>query len=363
MGAVLARLRTDLRARWASTLVLVLLIGIGGGAVLTSAAGARRTASSYPRMLEEANAGDVLVNPADGNTDFDAIEALPQVVAAGRGTGAFVVPRLPSGEPDFEAFNYLPVSSDGRLGYSIERPVNLQGRMPDPERAEEVFLSTPLAKDMGVDVGDTIPMVALADEATPPEAVDFEVVGVGLFSRDALQEDADATNFLSAPALIFSPAWEQSHPPNLVEGFRASFVQVEPGSLESFLTDAQTTVGDEQLYLQTLPETTSKAQRALRPYVVALAVFALVSGLAILLVVGQALTRHLLLDAHQAPTLSALGMTRGQLVGTAVARAAVVGVAGAAIAGALAVALSPLMPIGPAGELEPQPGVDVDGAV
>ena len=52
------------------------------------------------------------------------------------------------------------------------------------------------------------------------------------------------------------------------------------------------------------------------------------------------------LEATEQPTLRALGMIRGQLVGVALVRSAVVGAGGGAIAVAVAVALSPLTPIG-----------------
>ena len=140
-------------------------------------------------------------------------------------------------------------------------------------------------------------------------------------------------------------------------------VQVRPGTLEEFLADAQRAVGDEQLFLQTRPESTAKAERALRPYATALSVFAVISGLALVLVVGQALTRHLLLGAEQAPALAAIGFTRRQQVAAVVVRAGAIGAAAAVIACALAAAISVAMPIGPAADLEPDPGFDLDGLV
>ena len=61
--------------------------------------------------------------------------------------------------------------------------------------------------------------------------------------------------------------------------------------------------------------------------------------------------------------LSALGMTRGGLLALAAARLALVTVAGAVIAVGIAIAASPLMPIGAARLAEPQPGVDLDPLV
>ena len=210
------------------------------------------------------------------------------------------MPRTPAGEPDFASFTFLPLSGDGKLGRTMERPVNLEGRLPHPDRADEAFLSTPAAEELGVEVGDTIPMFAFSDENAPPEPIDIRVVGVGLFSRDALQGDG-TPDFLRAPAFVLGPAYLERHPFIAEQSFRVLLVQVRPGTLEGFLADAQRAVGDEQLFLQTQPESTAKAERALRPYATALWVFAVISGLALVLVVGQALTRQLLLGAEQAP--------------------------------------------------------------
>ena len=82
-----------------------------------------------------------------------------------------------------------------------------------------------------------------------------------------------------------------------------------------------------------------------------------------MLVVGQALTRHLLLGAEQAPALAAIGFTRRQQVVAMVVRASAIGAAAAVVAGVLAAAISAAMPIGPAADLEPDPGLDLDGLV
>src|SRR5215216_4852040 len=45
------RLRTEVRSRWRSWLVVAVLAGVAGGLVLTAAAGARRTHSALARHL------------------------------------------------------------------------------------------------------------------------------------------------------------------------------------------------------------------------------------------------------------------------------------------------------------------------
>ena len=64
MRVVLRLAAHGLRTRWPGWLLLVLLIAVAGGAVLTAAAGARRTASAYPRYLRASHASDLLVAAA-----------------------------------------------------------------------------------------------------------------------------------------------------------------------------------------------------------------------------------------------------------------------------------------------------------
>ena len=104
-------------------------------------------------------------------------------------------------------------------------------------------------------------------------------------------------------------------------------------------------------------------ERAIHPEAVALALFAALAGVIALTVIVQLLARQLTLDSAEFPVLRALGMTRGRLVGLSLARTAVVTVAGGLVAVAIAIAASPVMPIGAARLAEPDPGVQVNLAV
>ena len=353
MSAIGVCLRAALRARRASAIALVLLVIAAGGAVLAAAAGARRTASAYPRMIEASNAYDVLVNPAV-TADFDAIEAEPQVVDAVRGYGQFVALER-DGAPDFSV-PYIPLASDGRLGYEVNRPVNLDGRLPRRDEPDEVALSRPLAQRVRRDVGDRLPLLAFPGGEDTAVRIDGRVVGVGLFPNDALQEEDDP---LTSPYLFLSPAFRTRYGQGPAT-FVASLVDLRSDGDIGPFSVAAARHAEGQVFLQSQAESTEKAQRALRPYTAALTAFAIAAGVAAVLVVGQALTRQLLADADSAPTLAALGMVPGQLVAVTVLHAGVLGVLGAVGAGVVAIAASPLMPVGPAHALEPGPGLHVD---
>jgi polyphosphate kinase len=105
MRAVLRLAACELRGRWLSWAVLVLLVGLAGGVVLTAVAGAQRTDSAYPRFLAVYRASDVLVSPADsgvGGYD-DALARLPSVAAIAPLVGLQALPLEPGGRLDAAA--------------------------------------------------------------------------------------------------------------------------------------------------------------------------------------------------------------------------------------------------------------------
>src|SRR6202034_2522338 len=83
-------------------------------------------------------------------------------------------------------------------------------------------------------------------------------------------------------------------------------------------------------------------------------------ALTALLIVGQVASRQLLAAARDNPTLAALGLTRRQLAAVGLAEVALAAAGGAVLACGVAIAASPLMPIGPARLAEPDPGLSVD---
>jgi hypothetical protein len=94
MGAVLLRVRAELRSGLRSWLGLALLVGLVGGVVIAAAAGARRTDSAYERFLEHQRAADVFLgnypDPGVATVDPEAVERLPQVASSARAAFLFV---------------------------------------------------------------------------------------------------------------------------------------------------------------------------------------------------------------------------------------------------------------------------------
>jgi predicted lysophospholipase L1 biosynthesis ABC-type transport system permease subunit len=97
--------------------------------------------------------------------------------------------------------------------------------------------------------------------------------------------------------------------------------------------------------------------------VIALYAFAAVLALAGVLIIGQALGRQLFLASSDDRTLSALGVSRRQRFELGVLRAAPTALVAGVVAAIVAVAVSPVMPVGLARTAEPDRGVSFDAVV
>ena len=373
-------LRASLRAGWRPLVGLALLIGMAGGALLTGVEASRRTDTAFDRMVEATNAWDVLVNPDRGTASpltFDMIADLPMVEQAGRYDGVYMAPVHVGGFDELDE-GFLVGASDGVAGYEIGGPANLQGRLPDPDAVDEVFLSARAAELNDLEVGDHYVgrilsdelFVALEEAVSEEEAlallnsddfgerVELEIVGTGAFFDEVVVDSGFSTG-----SMMVTPAfWEAYDEPTA--GFYGAFVTLRPGvEVDDFRAAVEATVPEETIAFQTRRSIEAQAERAIRPQVAALQVFTLVAGLIGLVIVAQAISRRLQLDAITYAPLRALGLTERQRAALALARTAVAATVGGLLAVAIAVAASPIAPVGVARDAEPTPGFRVEWAV
>ena len=136
-----------------------------------------------------------------GYENLAVIAALPQVAEARAYTG-FYVAAIVDGQPDlsqdFEALG----SIDGRY-FDQDRFTALQGRLPDPNNADEVAVNEESAKLYGYHVGQKIDFgaVSRADVESPDSnateplqprlLTHATIVGVGVFIEEVIQDDTD----------------------------------------------------------------------------------------------------------------------------------------------------------------------------
>jgi ABC-type antimicrobial peptide transport system permease subunit len=373
MGSVWLGVHAQLRIRWRAMAGLALLLGVIGGLILSAAAGARRTDTAFPRLLQWANAAQVDIVPgSSGPTPgyFAAVARLPQVTSMSTAVQYNVVLPMRPGLPlvDVETF----ASPDRALGVSVDRVKILQGRMFNPDAPGEAVIDQQLAGLQHLRPGGTLHLLGVRNnprtgrpdlQLAVPLA--FRVAAVVVFDNQIVP--TTRTNGL--PMALLSPPFSAAPAAASVTYGTQAAVRLRPGaSLAAFvraasmLTKRYPATGG-SLDVVNMSDEVTATERAVHPEAVALGAFAALAGLFALAVIGQLLGRQLTLDAIEFPILRVLGMTRAALLTLSLARMAVVTVAGGVIAVAVAIAASPLMPIGPARLAEPSPGIEVNLAI
>jgi ABC-type lipoprotein release transport system permease subunit len=351
--------RTDARRRLRPALVLMVLVALAGGVILAAVAGGRRNGTAVERAAALTSPAQALVLLNQPGFDWDTVRALPEVEAVAEfPVSGYTIEGFPE-----DLSTGFPAGSPEAMT-EVEVPVVVEGRLPDPERIEEVIVSPEMARQ-GVEVGDQLTLEMLTPEATvawltgeePAEVEgphqEVTVVGVakGSFFADGVQTtyaffDHYRAN-LSPPELYVNAVVRLRQGAADLPAFQADMVELAGRPVE--MQDATVEL-----------KRTSNATHLERD---ALYAFAAAAALAALLLVGQAVVRMVASSASEVPLLRALGFTRG---GAAVAMAALPATAaavGAIAAGGVAYLLSDRFPIGVGRQAEPHPGFHADWAV
>lgn len=383
MTAVLMRARAELRLRWRAWLLLALVLGLSGGVVLTTAAGARRTSSVFDRLVEVTKGHDVTVQVNDELDEklLARVAGLPQVEAAGR---MAMVPAdiATSQSTPFSWSLTTGASVDGRVGRALDVPRVVEGRMLNNADPHEAIVNAEFVRSRGLSVGDRFTLRTVTfpelfelfggEHPTPTgPRVEVKIVGVVQLPEDAefIAEESDGAP-ASASAVsglaFLSPAFYSTYGDQIAT-LDIMFVKLKQGQAQaaSFIEDARRLAGGDQvLGFETLgDQLVAGVEDALRVQSLALWVFTAVVGAAMLLLLGQAIARAISLAAEDVPVLRALGSGSGTLFFAAlvpVFGVLLVGAVVAVVAGALG---SAAMPGGFARSLEPSPGIRLDWVV
>jgi hypothetical protein len=372
---------SQLRHGWRNLVGLAILVALIGGLVLAGLAGSIRTSTAVDRLIENKDTADVLVNPDNGDEsalDYEALAALPMVKQASRVNGVLVLSRVGQVRTMEDLFSGLvALGTTGGASWEFHRPVLLEGRMPDPDALDEVYLDRTYASASGREVGDvieaTIPASddlgrlmsaedlgedAMLDVINAPEfgtAVDLRVVGIGN-GLDGIVVDQ---SYEPQSALITPALYRSLGEPSL--GWWGAVVQLTShDQVNAFRSVVDAMAPDEKIVFQTRDVTRAKALRGTEPAAVALAIFAGITALLGLLIIWQTMSRRCQLDARDNLTLMTIGMTRRERATTLVLRLIAAGAVGAVVAVLIAISVSWFTPVGPARNAEPDPGWELD---
>jgi hypothetical protein len=364
MNAILMRLRSELRARWRAWVGLALLLGLAGGAATAAAVGARRTDTAYPRLVAANKGFDLLTGGAPESIDVGkalvTLAHLPEVKEWARVDTVAYAGYLPDG-------NYLTIpqlagisDSQNRYGFSFNRWKVLSGRRFDVKTPDEAMVDFGTADKYHLRLGSVVRLARGEDFMEPnPKLLPVRIVGIvaapGGFPAVGI------SSFFTT--MYLTPAFVRTNHITPFPADSSLLIRLRRGAadLPAFLRDKDRVgLGDMDVPIVERVQTAG-VQRSIRFESQALWALAALIGLAALAVLGQSLARQMYLDSSEFPVLRAVGISRRQLIALGLTRAGIVGVIAAFIAAPVAIALSPLSPIGLARLAEPKPGIWVDG--
>lgn len=367
--------RADLRRRWKAVALLTVVVGIVGGVVLTAAAGARRTSTSFDRFVASTRPGHATMTlGTDDEAEIAAlvgrIARLPQVEGLVWADGVAVVPEG-TGEQ-----SYVPVGA--QVGEPFGAPFDLgrllSGRLADPAAAHEVTLAESTAALLGVSVGDTLAFLSFTPEqgaalqldenaVGDPEGptVRIRVVGIVRTPGDLNVGDFDVT------PIFLTPAFSRRYGAD-VGSFAPGFVRARlrggDADLPAFTRAVERVAGpDVAVNFEPISFEAARVQDSIDVLAVGIGLFAVAAGLAGIVAVGIVVGRQISGAAGEHAALRALGLGQRARACVLAVPVVVAVLGGALLAIVLAFVASPLVPIGLARRAEPDPGLSFDGLV
>jgi hypothetical protein len=384
------RFRATLRHRLGGYLALAVLTGLIGGIAMASVTAARRTESSYPDYLASTNPSSLVIQPnvnlsvssaAQANQIYqdllNRLRQLPHVrglATADAVNAAMLTPRGGYGSILFTQVQ-LVASGDGMFTSQDRLTVTAGHRAVRPD---QVVATSRAAALLHLHVGSRLRLGVWAASGPtvhglPPfyRKLDLTVTGIGVVSTQIVQDDIDAdrTGFL-----IGTPALDREFMPCCTGtsyiGLRIADASRYGAAVDQDYVNLATSIfgaGSTQLLQLLQVYNTSaieaEAQRAIYPEAIALGVFGLIAGLAALIIGAQSVSRQLRAATDDAGILRALGAGPAAASADGVLGVLAAVAAGALLAAAVAIALSPFTLFGPVRQAEPGRGIYVDAVV
>ncbi|HEX8771398.1 MAG TPA: FtsX-like permease family protein, partial [Acidimicrobiales bacterium] len=238
---------------------------------------------------------------------------------------------------------------------TISRPLLVAGRLPNPDRSDEIVVNRTAASKRSISVGDKLNVSSSSEldggEMNGP-SLQATVVGIG-------DSTVDQIFFIDEPGFILSAAFLSDHPEiprpsNLV-------VRLRPGTdITAFRQRAAEAMGLPDIPVRDLAEDGKRLTHGTDLERASLLLFAGAVALAGLVLVGQALARLVYALSESSQVLRALGLTRRGLLAGVVLPFVITAAVAAVAAVITAVALSSRFPVGLAGRLEADHGMHFD---
>jgi hypothetical protein len=356
--------RVELRRRWRSLLVLILLVGVAGGASLGAFGGAARTASVVDRLRSSSHVYDVNLNPLEDVPPavWDRVDRLPQVERSVHLPGQVGFRVLPDGGLDWRWISAVQaVVIDPGYFRDVDRPRLVAGHYP--QQPDEAIINQRAADQLELSVGQRVSVLWFdraniqSGQVSPEDGVFGVVTIAGVIETfdDALRDPDDPRLM---PMVAYGPG---SLKPEVTPNYELRVYVLRQGDADvaGFVAAARSLAGD-TFAVQESRTAVERANRSLRPYVAALAAFGLLVLVGGFVLVAQAIARHARQSSGDFATFRALGITVHQLAVLTLIESGIVAASGATLAIGIAAVTSAFTPLGYAASLETEPGIRVD---
>jgi predicted lysophospholipase L1 biosynthesis ABC-type transport system permease subunit len=349
------------RRGFRSLIFLGLVAGLVGGVLIGALAGARRTESAYDRLLTASGGPhEVLFATADSARIESFLDQSPSVARYAPAAG-LIGRRAP--QEDWYSL-YAPSKSP-----EIGHPVLERGRLPRPDRADEVYITLRTAQNTGLKLGDQINFdsysrkqtsVVINNPWTPPAGARIAARVVGI-----VRDPTDAQLSQTIKIVYGTRAFAREHAGDATFTMLAIWLKGGPNDAPQFERELAQ-------FAQTLPDNTipfsatsslddaNAANHSAHTVAIGLAIFTVVAALAGLIAMVQATRRYFARDDNDSRALLALGATRYDRTATSVIGMLPAIVIAPIAAVVIAYASSYAFPLGATRTLEPDPGFHAD---
>ena len=362
--------------RRSAALALVLAIAVTAGGAMAAMVGAGRAHHALPDFIawshpeDAAVAADPSRPPAEQDAALRKAIALPAVTASQRVAVVVSTVRSSNGTGQEALLGYVGIDPLGASG--IRRMRVLRGRLPASDRPDEVVVNEDLSRRLHVGIGDR-----LTANLFPPDQIDvlgngripahrkavvtFHIVGLTRQAGD-LEVDPEAQKGtlyeLNGSLLFATPAFWQAWGHRVAGYGIEARVKLVRHDVRAFTAE----VHQAGLRLQVQPNTDivldlPSLKRSTHVESGALWAMGALIALVATVLIGPALRRTVAISSADREALVALGLTRRDLVGVELRRAAPIAIAGAVGSIPVAVALSPWAAFGVSRRALLDPGV------
>ncbi len=266
-----------------------------------------------------------------------------------------------------------PIGSLNGLFFDQDQPAVAQGRLPDPDRPDQFMATVVAARALGWHIGERFTMgtfslaqINSVGFGTPSErpvgVFHTTLVGIVVPNDQVVSDDIDR-NWTN---ILFTPATTRHLFANHQAVFPTYQLRLVHGSEDESAVEREIIglLPRNAIYsFHVTSVVATRVETAIKPESIAAGVFGIVTTLAALLLAGLTIGRIASSRREDLRVLRALGGSPTQTIADSFFCPFAAVLAGAVLAVVVAVALSPLAPIGAVRAVDPSPGFSVDWTV